>query len=67
MPQQERPNEFITLCNDYIEVSRGGDEGEEESGVFDNRVDKSVIESDYSNSDHEEDSFCEAENYQHRG
>lgn len=47
-----RPDEFITLGNDYMEISRVGDDLAE-SGIFDSRIDKSVIESDYSCSDDE--------------
>lgn len=53
-----RPDEFITLGNDYMEISRMEDSVVESGGVFDSRVDKSVVESDYScgsSEDSEED------------
>jgi hypothetical protein len=41
-----KPNEFITLGEDYIEISRTDEVVNNEP--FDSRIDKSVIESDYS-------------------
>ena len=53
-----RPNEFITLGEDYIEISRTDEVVQDEP--FDAAVDKSVIESDYSDDNEAPSNILEA-------
>ncbi len=55
-----RPNEFITLGEDYIEISRTDEVVNEEP--FDAAVDKSVVESDYSDDNEAPSNILEAQN-----
>ena len=47
-PSRLQPNEYVTVGEDFIEISRIGDENAAEERAFDPAVDKSVVESDYS-------------------